>query len=155
MVNRIKALFNTLKSENNPEAANIFSDKDIAAAALLVEAACMDGTLDEREAEVIQKLLTGRFHLNEEEAGDLYSVALAAKEDATHLMRFTRTIKENYSEGERIDLIEMLWEVAFADGIIHDFEENLIRRLAGLIYVSDRDRGDAKKRVQARIESGE
>ena len=155
MVNRIKALFNTLKSENNPEKANVFSDKDIAAAALLVEAACMDGTLDEREAEVIQNLLTVRFHLNGEEATDLYAVAQAAKEDATHLMRFTRTIKNNYSEGERIDLIEMLWEVAFADGIIHEFEENLIRRLAGLIYVSDRDRGDAKKRVRARIESGE
>lgn len=155
MVNRIKALFNTLKSENNPEKANVFSDKDIATAALLVEAACMDGTLDEREAEVIHNLLTVRFHLTGEEARDLYAVAQAAKEDATHLMRFTRTIKDNYTESERIDLIEMLWEVAFADGIIHEFEENLIRRLAGLIYVSDRDRGDAKKRVQARIESGE
>ena len=155
MVNRIKALFNTLKSENNPEKANVFSDKDIAAAALLVEAACMDGTLDEREAEVIQNLLTVRFHLNGEEATDLYAVAQAAKEDATHLMRFTRTIKDNFTEIERIELIEMLWEVAFADGIIHEFEENLIRRLAGLIYVSDRDRGDAKKRVRARIESGE
>ena len=48
----------------------------------------------------------------------------------------------------------MMWEVAFADGIIHDFEENLIRRVAGLIYVSDRDRGEAKKRVRARFESG-
>ena len=154
MVNRIKALFSTLKSDPGTDQASAFSDKDIAAAALLVEAACMDGTLDAREKDVIHGLLTERFHLNAEEAADLYAVAQTAKDDATHLMRFTRTIKDNYSEGERIDLIEMLWEVAFADGIIHDFEENLIRRLAGLIYVSDRDRGEAKKRVQARIEDG-
>ncbi len=155
MVNRIKALFNSLKNENSPEAASAFSDKDIAAAALLVEAACMDGNLDPREQHTIQNLLIERFHLDEEEADELFAVAQAAKEDASHLMRFTRTLKDHYSEGERIQLIEMMWEVAFADGIIHDFEDNLIRRIAGLIYVSDRARGEAKKRVQARFEGGE
>ena len=153
MVNRIKSLFQTLK--NNPVLApETFSDKEIASAALLVEAAHMDGNLDDRETKVIKALLVNQFHLSEEEAAELFARAHTAQEDATHLMRFTRTIKDNFSEDERITVIEMMWEVAFADGIIHDFEENLIRRIAGLIYVSDRDRGDAKKRVQGRIEDG-
>lgn len=154
MVNRIKALFNTLKNEP-ALGTETFSSKEIASAALLVEAAFMDGNLDEHEKETISNLLVDRFHLSEEEAEELFARALSAQEDATHLMRFTRTVKDNYSQAERINLIEMMWEVAFADGIIHDFEENLIRRVAGLIYVSDRDRGEAKKRVQARIEAGE
>ncbi len=153
MVNRIKALFNTLKNEP-ALGTETFSGKEIASAALLVEAAFMDGNLDKHEKETISNLLVDRFHLSEEEAEELFARALSAQEDATHLMRFTRTVKDNYSQAERINLIEMMWEVAFADGIIHDFEENLIRRVAGLIYVSDRDRGEAKKRVQARIEAG-
>lgn len=152
MVSRIKTLFNNLKSDPPAQKAGAFADKDVAAAALLVEAACMDGNLDSREKETISTLLIERFHLSGEEAGELFDAALTAQKDASHLMRFTRTVKDHYSEGERIDLIEMMWQVAFADGIIHDFEENLIRRVAGLIYVSDRDRGEAKKRVRAKIE---
>jgi uncharacterized tellurite resistance protein B-like protein len=153
MTNRIKSLFSSLKNNPSP-APETFSDKEIASAALLVEAAHMDGNLDDRETKVIKTLLLNHFHLTEEEAVELFARAHTAQEDATQLIRFTRTIKDNYSDVERITVIEMMWEVAFADGIIHDFEENLIRRVAGLIYVSDRDRGDAKKRVQARIEDG-
>ncbi|HXV73324.1 MAG TPA: TerB family tellurite resistance protein [Sphingomonadales bacterium] len=151
MANRIKALFKSLK-KGEGEKLTSFSDKDLAAAALLVEAASMDGTLAGEEGRVINRILTERFHLSKEEARALFKEAQTAQEEATHLMRFTRTIKDNYSETERIGLIEMLWEVAFADGVIHDYEDNLIRRVAGLIYVSDFDRGEAKKRVRERIE---
>ncbi len=56
-----------------------------------------------------------------------------------------------FSDAERIELIEMLWEVAYADGVVHDYEHNLLRRIAGLIYVTDRDRGLARNRVLARL----
>jgi uncharacterized tellurite resistance protein B-like protein len=48
-------------------------------------------------------------------------------------------------------IIEMLWEVVYADGVLHDYEANLLRRIGGLIYVSDRDRGAARKRVMKRL----
>ena len=64
---------------------------------------------------------------------------------------FTRVIKNRFDEAERIEMIEMLWEVAFADGHADEFEHNLIQRVAGLIYVSDRDRGITRKRVMARL----
>ena len=63
----------------------------------------------------------------------------------------TRVIKDNYSQQERVELIEMIWEVVYADGVRHDYEDSLLRRIAGLIYVSDRDRGNARKRVLERL----
>jgi len=148
-MNPLKKLF---KGKTKDLKAAAFDEKDLAAAALLVEAACMDG-LGSDERQVIDKLLTGRFGLSEAEAEALFEEAQSIQAEATHLMRFTRTIKENYSEEERIALIEMLWEVAYADGIIHELEDNLIRRVAGLIYVTDHARGEAKKRVRERHKS--
>ena len=74
-----------------------------------------------------------------------------AVRETSQLYAFTRVIKDHFDEAERVDMIEMLWEVAFADGHADDFEHNLIQRVAGLIYVSDRDRGIARKRVMARL----
>ena len=71
--------------------------------------------------------------------------------ETSQLYAFTRVVKDRFDEIERVDMIEMLWEVAFADGHADDFEHNLIQRVAGLIYVSDRDRGAARKRVMARL----
>ena len=56
-------------------------------------------------------------------------------------------MKDGFSHDERVRMIEMLWEVVLADDEIHDHEANLLRRVAGLIYVSDRESGDARKRV--------
>jgi uncharacterized tellurite resistance protein B-like protein len=65
--------------------------------------------------------------------------------------RHTRAIVDRFDEAERVGMIEMLWEVVYADGRVDDYEANLLRRVGGLIYVSDRDRGEARKRVEARL----
>ena len=78
-------------------------------------------------------------------------MAVTEQSEANQLLGFTRTIKDRYSLEERIELIEMIWEVVYADGELHDYEANLLRRLGGLLYVSDRERGDARKRVLARL----
>jgi len=59
---------------------------------------------------------------------------------------------ENFTEEERIGVIEMLWEAAYSDGALNGDEDALIRRVAGLIYVSDMDRGEAKRRARMRLE---
>ena len=64
---------------------------------------------------------------------------------------FTRAIKDGFSHAERVQLIEMMWEVAYADGALHDYEASLLRRVTGLLYVSDRESGEARKRVLARL----
>ena len=71
--------------------------------------------------------------------------------NAGDLYTFTRVIKDKYEPKQRIALIEMLWEVAFADGNVDYYEANLISRVAGLIFVNDFDRGEARKRVMARL----
>ena len=157
MMNRINALFARGQVEDNagarwPEGKHLaHEDKHLAAAVLLVEAACMDGHFDERERATIETALGARFDLNEEEIASLMRLAESAQDEANHLVRFTRSVKDGSSAEERIELIEMLWEVVYADGELHDYEANLVRRIGGLLYVSDRDRGAARKRVLARL----
>ncbi len=123
----------------------------LAAAALLAEVALGDGDFDDAERRAINGIVSKRFGLSETQAMALVEAAELAAEDATHLLRFTRVIKDNFTESERVELIEMIWEVVYADGVLHDYEDSLLRRIAGLIYVSDRDRGEARKRALARI----
>jgi uncharacterized tellurite resistance protein B-like protein len=149
MINRIKQLLSGESADNTPEARA--DEVQLATAALLVESAFMDGNFDEDEMQSIQRLLTDRFNLNEEELETLVFEAEQAVAASGQLYRFTRVIKDRFDEEQRIGMIEMLWEVAFADGDADHFEQNLIQRVAGLIFVSDRDRGDAKKRVMARL----
>ncbi len=126
-------------------------DRQLAAAALLVEAAMLDENFDEDERRTIADVLAAHFAIGEDECAELIEAAEAAQSEANHLLRFTRTIKDEYSPEDRIELIEMLWEVAYADGVLHDYEANLLRRIGGLIYVSDRDRGAARKKVMDRL----
>ncbi len=67
------------------------------------------------------------------------------------IFHLTRTINERWSREERIGLIEMLWEVAYADGVLDKYEDSLLRRVGGLVYVPDRERGLARQRVLRRL----
>ena len=148
MLNRIKTLF----KENSVKVAEPNIDElQAAAAALLVEAACMDGKFDDQERKSILILLEQHFNLNDDESSTLLVEAEKLIENAGDLFTFTRVIKDKYEPKQRIALIEMLWEVAFADGNVDYYEANLISRVAGLIFVNDFDRGEARKRVMARL----
>jgi uncharacterized tellurite resistance protein B-like protein len=149
MINRIKALLagsGPGEPDRHPE-----EELRLAAAALLVEAARMDGKFDADERATVARLLRERFELNDIEATTLVAEAEEAVEETGQLYAFTRVVKDRYSDAERIGMIEMLWEVALADGQVDHFESNLLRRVGGLIFVSDRARGAARKRVMARL----
>jgi len=148
VINRIKNLF----SESSSKVIEPKRDElQAAAAALLVEAACMDGNFDEKERKSILDLIQRHFLLNSEESATLIEEAEKVVENAGELYTFARVIKARYEPKQRIEMIEMLWEVAFADGNVDHYEKNLISRIAGLIYVTDKDRGEARKRVIARL----
>ncbi len=154
MINRIKALFAGASATggSGDEAGRHSHDElQLAAAALLVEAATLAGHYGEAEQVAIDGLLRQKFNLNDEEARSLHDMAVAEQSEANQLLGFTRVIKDRYGPEERIELIEMAWEVAYADGELHAHEANLLRRLGGLLYVSDRERGEARKRVLARL----
>jgi uncharacterized tellurite resistance protein B-like protein len=131
--------------------AHSFEDKQLAAAALMVEAARLDDSFDEIERERISTLLQAHFSLEAAEADDLLAAGQQASDDSVEWQGFTRSIKDGFDQSERLAMIEMLWEVAYADGKLHDYEASLIRRITGLLYVPDRESGEARKRVRARL----
>ncbi|MCH8858742.1 MAG: TerB family tellurite resistance protein [Proteobacteria bacterium] len=154
MIDRIKRLFAAAGSPmpNAVPAGESVDELHFAAAALLAEVALSDDDgVDDAERSAIRRLMSTRFGLSEGDSTALVAAAEAHAADSVHLIRFTRVIKDNYTPQERIELIEMIWEVVYADGVLHDHEDSLLRRIAGLIYVSDRDRGEARKRVLARL----
>jgi len=130
-------------------------DLRLSVAVLLLEAARQDDSFDTREREMIASLLTRRFGLSRTECAALLAAAEVRASEMTQLHGHTSHIAEALTPDERIQLIEMLWEVAYADGVLDPEEDLLIRRIAGLIYVSDRDRVLARQRVLARRENSQ
>jgi uncharacterized tellurite resistance protein B-like protein len=120
----------------------------------MVEAARLDSNFSDLERNSITDLLIGRFDLAPDEARTLLQLAEARQAQSGGLFRFTHAVKEGFDADGRIDLIEMLWDIVYADGHVDDYEANLISRVAGLLYVSDVDRGAARKRAQARSAAG-
>ncbi|HAD86143.1 MAG TPA: TerB family tellurite resistance protein [Rhodospirillaceae bacterium] len=123
-----------------------------ATALLLAEAASLDGDFDADEAAAIERLLTGEFDIDAAEAAALVADARERTDATVELYSVTRTIKDRMPPEDRVRILEMIWSVAYADGEVHDFESNLARRVAGLLHVTDRDAGAARKRAIARLE---
>jgi uncharacterized tellurite resistance protein B-like protein len=140
----------SLLSGDSP--ASTRSDQlQVAVAALMVHAASMDDTFDAAERRTIERLLGERFALQPDAVKMLLAAAERRAEDSSQLYPFIRLAVEKLDERGRVQLIEMLWEVAYADGVLDPDEDALLRRVAGLLYVSDYDRGEARKRVLRRI----
>jgi uncharacterized tellurite resistance protein B-like protein len=126
-------------------------DLKLAVAAMLVEAANMDETFATSERSVVERLLVERFELSAGEARKLVEEAEARIKDSTQYHPFTRQINEQLDIAGRTKIVEMMWEVAYADGVLDPQEDMLLRQVAGLLHVPDKDRGLARKRALARL----
>tara|TARA_A100001037_G_scaffold277416_1_gene277457 strand:+ start:4759 stop:5223 length:465 start_codon:yes stop_codon:yes gene_type:complete len=153
MLDRLKSLF-APDAGGDGTCAHAFDELQLAAAALLVEAARMDDDYDANERALIAGFLRERFSLDAADTEALVAAADEATEDLVEVYGFARKVKDAFDHDERVQMIEMLWEVVYADGEIHDHEANLLRRVSGLIYVSDKESGDARKRVLDRTGRG-
>jgi uncharacterized tellurite resistance protein B-like protein len=127
------------------------AEPQLAVAALLVEAALMHEDFSDEERRIIERLLAERFELSAAEAHDLVESAEREAQRSAQLFGFTSQVVRAFDEQQRIALIEMLWEVAYADGELDAHEDSLLRRVAGLIHVPDRARGEARLRVLRRL----
>jgi uncharacterized tellurite resistance protein B-like protein len=123
----------------------------LAAAVLLLEAALMDEALEAVEEQAILTLLTQKFGCTRAEAHALLQEAESHMDEKDHFYHYAKILKDNLDEAGRTRIIEMLWGVVLADGEADDYETNLMRRISGLLYVSDRDSGEARKQVQERL----
>jgi uncharacterized tellurite resistance protein B-like protein len=144
MLERIKAIL-----RDQPVAADAggFDQLQIAVAVLLIEAARMDNEFDADERAAIAQLLQRRFELDADGAQKLLTRAEEKAQDSVEFYTFTRTVKDAFEHEDRVEFMQMLWEVAYADGVLHDHEANLMRRVTGLMHVTDRESGEARKRA--------
>ncbi len=114
---------------------------------LMIEAAYTDGTIGENELKKIKFSLINVFDEDAEEVDLVLDEAIKNKNNSKSLHYYTSFINKNFDSDKKLLLIEALWEIVLSDGEIHDFESNLIRRLAGLLYISDVNSGNARKRA--------
>ena len=145
-----------IKTFSNDEAVLPKYDHELAEtlAGLLIEAAMADGELDQDERASISRLLTGQMDLNEEEVAGIIERAVVAHEERIEIHSLLRSIRAETDVEDRIVIMEMAWMVVLADGQMHEYEAQLMRRLAGLLFVDDVDSGRAAKRARARLEHG-
>ena len=143
----IERLLTFLAGMEAPAAEPKPDELELAVAALLIEAARMDDDFDAAERATIERLLAERFDLAPEAVRALVETAEQKVQDTAQYFPFTREITKRLSTEQRVGIIEMLWEVAYADGIIDPYEDMVLRQIAGLIHVPDRERGLARKRA--------
>jgi uncharacterized tellurite resistance protein B-like protein len=114
---------------------------------LLVEAANIDGKIEQIEINKISEVLVDSFQEDPFLVEKELKQCLDELNDHKSLHFYTSRINKLFENRKKLLLIEILWEIILADGLVHDFESNLIRRLAGLLYISDIDSGKIKKKV--------
>jgi uncharacterized tellurite resistance protein B-like protein len=140
MLDALKAFLDELGGGAPRQRPYEAADYRLAAAALLVHLASIDGEFGEDERAYLQRTVETRFGLNRAAARELIDAATESERDAVDLYRFTNVLKRMLDEEGRRQVISMLWEMAYADGNVHEFEENIIWRVAELLGVSTRDR---------------
>ena len=114
---------------------------------LLLRAANIDGKKDEQEIGAIKRLIIQQFNYDEEKADILITSASEKEESSADLFEWSKIINDHYDLDSKKIVFSMMCEIICADGLIDPFESNLIRRLSGLLYISDKDAGAIKKKV--------
>jgi len=120
---------------------------------LMIEAANTDGNVSQDEVNKISLVLTEIFKEDPLDVKKVLTKTLKNKDEPTSLQFFTYKINKSFDIEKKLLLIETLWEIILADGKIHDFESNLIRRLAGLFYISDVSCANAKRKALEKIKT--
>jgi uncharacterized tellurite resistance protein B-like protein len=139
MLKEIKSFFADLTG--GKEIAH-FEDNDyrLAAAALLVHVATLEGDLSQASREKLHALLKSRFELDDALTNELIDVAVAADHEAIDFYHFTSLLNRTLNEEGRQRIIEMMWEMVYTDGRVSEFEENVMWRVSDLLGVSARER---------------
>lgn len=150
MLDTLREFISDLVSPSAGE-ARAFDDTDyrLAATALLVHVISLDGAPSEVEKRKLHSLLESRFKLDPGTADQLIASATLVEGEAVDLYHFTSVIMRAVDEEGRLRIVEMMWEVVYADGQVTEFEDNVVWRAADLLGVSSRDRIELKHRVAA------
>ena len=146
MFSNLKTALKKITSKTKEEEE--YKGEDIQAVIiLLIEACQIDGETGQEEVQYIKKLLINKFNFSEIDADENINTALNDNNKRIEIFSQIKIILNEMDHQERIEVIQMMWGVILADGIIDDFEANLMRRMNGLLYISGIESADAKKRA--------
>ena len=137
-------MFKNLFKKKNKDSAD---DKSILIAALLIHAAKIDENYTENEKNIIKKALIELDHLNTSKIDEIMKLAEKKEKESNQIVEFTQKIKKENMDF-KLKIIEILWKIVYSDGTNDNYESNLIRRICGLLYVSDKESGEIKLKVE-------
>jgi len=129
------------KEEKDP------NNKNVLIIALLIHAAKIDENYTENEKKIIKNVIVDLNEINSNQADELLKLAEEKEKESNQIIGFTKEIKK-YSMEFRLKIIEILWKIVYSDGSSDSYESNLIRRVCGLLYISDIDNGTIKLKVK-------
>ena len=135
-----------LKKFFKSEKKNI-KDPKILIAALLIHAAKIDENYSDIEKEIVKKALVDINKISIDEANQIFLQAEKKEMESNQIIEFTQEIKK-YPMEFRLKIIEIIWKIVYSDGVSDSYESSLIRRICGLLYISDKDNGIIKAKVQ-------
>ena len=135
-----KKIFKKEKKKNS-------DNKNILVASLLIHAAKIDENYSDIEKKIIKEALINLNNINSDQAEELMKFAEKKEEGSNQMIEFTREIKKHPMEF-RLKIIEIIWKIVYSDGVSDNYESNLIRRICGLLYISDKDNGIIRAKVK-------
>jgi len=123
------------------------NNKNVLIIALLIHAAKIDENYTENEKKIIKKVIMDLNKISSNQADELLSLAEKKEGESNQIIEFTKEIKK-YSMESKLKIVEIIWKIVYSDGTCDSYESTLIRRICGLLYVSDKDNGIIKTKVQ-------
>ena len=147
----LKKLKNFFDSETNTD--NKSNENLELLCGLMIEAANTDGIIEQSEIDKIYSILVDVFKENHDEARIYIKKAIDNGDNSKSLFYYTSKLNKEFPESKKLLLIETLWEVVLSDGKIHEYESSLIRRLSGLLYISDVNSGNARQRALNKLKN--
>ena len=135
-----KKIFKKEKKENS-------NNKNVLIAALLIHAAKIDENYTDIEKKIIKIALENIYNISSDQVEELMIHAEKKEEEQNQIIEFTKEIKKHSMES-RLKIIEIIWKIVYSDGVSDSYESNLIRRICGLLYISDKDSGIIKTKVR-------
>jgi uncharacterized tellurite resistance protein B-like protein len=145
MLELLKSLVADLGSGDKPIAQFDENDFRLAAAALLIHVSAIDGNVSTAERDKLHAILMARFDLDDERTSELIAAATVADQEAVDLYRFTSLLNRSLDEEGRMHIVEMMWDMVYADGQVNEFEDNVVWRAADLLGISARQRIEARR----------
>ena len=130
----------------NKEKKNNLNDENILIISLLIHAAKIDENYSEAEKKIIIKAIMELNKVGFDVAAKLLKLAEKKEEESNQIVEFTKEVKK-YSMEFRLKVIEIIWKIVYSDGTSDNYETNLVRRICGLLYISDKDSGIIKTRI--------